>query len=60
VRESEALIDEAKEKVKIALERCSEYSDWATMKNQIREILSKHLYGKMKRRPMILPIIMEV
>jgi len=60
VRESEALIDDAKEKVKIALERCSEYSDWATMKNQIREILSKHLYGKMKRRPMILPIIMEV
>ncbi|HEX7714084.1 MAG TPA: ribonuclease J [Bacillota bacterium] len=60
VRESEELIDEAKEKVKQALERCSEYSDWATMKSQIREILSKHLYGKMKRRPMILPIIMEV
>jgi ribonuclease J len=60
VRESEALIDEAKEKVKLALERCSEYSDWAAIKNQIREILSKHLYGKMKRRPMILPIIMEV
>lgn len=60
VRESEELIDEAKEKVKQALERCSEYSDWAAMKSQIREILSKHLYGKMKRRPMILPIIMEV
>jgi ribonuclease J len=60
VRESEALLEEAKEKVKTALERCSEYSDWATMKSQIREILSKHLYGRMKRRPMILPIIMEV
>ncbi len=60
VRESEALIDEAKEKVKIALEKCTGYSDWATLKNQIREILSKHLYGRMKRRPMILPIIMEV
>ncbi|HEX3044659.1 MAG TPA: ribonuclease J [Bacillota bacterium] len=60
VRESEDLIEEAKEKVKLALEKCSENSDWATMKNQIKEILSKHLYGRMKRRPMILPIIMEV
>jgi ribonuclease J len=60
VRESEALIDEAKGKVKIALERCTEYADWATMKNQIRDILGKHLYDRMKRRPMILPIIMEV
>lgn len=60
VRESESLIEEAKQKVKVALERCSEYSDWATTKNQIREILGKHLYERMKRRPMILPIIMEV
>lgn len=60
VRESEDLIDEAREKVKQALDRCGEFSDWAAMKNQIRDILSKHLYSKMKRRPMILPIIMEV
>lgn len=60
VRESESLIEEAKEKVKIALEHCSQCSDWTTIKNQIREILGKHLYGRMKRRPMILPIIMEV
>lgn len=60
VRESEALIEEARQKVKNALERCTEYSDWATTKNQIREILGKHLYERMKRRPMILPIIMEV
>jgi ribonuclease J len=60
VRESEDLLEEARGKVKDALERCSELSDWSAVKNQIREILSKHLYGKMKRRPMILPIIMEV
>jgi ribonuclease J len=60
VRESEALIEEAKGKVKVALERCTEYSDWSTMKNQIREILGRHLYDRMKRRPMILPIIMEI
>ena len=60
VRESEALIEEAKAKVKVALENCSETADWSTMKSQIREVLSKHLYDKTKRRPMILPIIMEV
>ncbi|HYH02925.1 MAG TPA: ribonuclease J, partial [Bacillota bacterium] len=60
VRESEALIEEAKNKVKLALDRCTEYSDWSTMKSQIREILGKHLYDRTKRRPMILPIIMEI
>ncbi|HEY8464801.1 MAG TPA: ribonuclease J [Bacillota bacterium] len=60
VRESEALIEEAKRKVKVALERCTEHSDWSTMKSQIREILGKHLYDRTKRRPMILPIIMEI
>lgn len=60
VRESEALIEEARRKVRSALERNPEYSDWAATKNQIKEILSKHLYERMKRRPMILPIIMEI
>lgn len=60
VRESEALIEEAKNKVRLALQKCSETPDWSTMKSQIREILGKHLYDKTKRRPMILPIIMEV
>lgn len=59
VRESEELIEEAKEKVKTAIEGCQN-ADWSTLKSQIREILGKHLYGRMKRRPMILPIIMEV
>lgn len=60
VRESEALIEEAKNKVRLALQKCSETPDWSTMKSQIRETLGKHLYDKTKRRPMILPIIMEV
>jgi ribonuclease J len=62
VRESEALIEEARIKVKTALEKTAGNgnSDWSSIKSMIREILSKHLYEKMKRRPMILPIIMEV
>ncbi len=62
VRESEALMEEARAKVKVALDKCFTQgnSDWSFMKSQIREILGKYLYEKTKRRPMILPIIMEV
>ena len=62
VREAEDLMDEAKERVQVALEKCEQQriSDWATIKGMIRETLSKFLYEKTGRRPMILPIIQEV
>lgn len=62
VREAEDLMDEAKEKVQAALDKCEEQeiTDWATMKGMVRDSLSKFLYEKTRRRPMILPIIMEV
>lgn len=62
VRESEELLEDAKEKVKCALEKCQEkkITEWSTIKSNLRDTLSKFLYEKTKRRPMILPIIMEV
>lgn len=62
VRESEELIENARLKVKEALDVCSRKSitEWAVIKSQVREKLGKHLYEKTGRRPMILPIIMEV
>lgn len=62
VRESEELIDEARERVREALDICAKrnITEWAVIKAQIRERLGKHLYDKTGRRPMILPIIMEV
>lgn len=62
VRESEKLMEDAKEKVKSALERCEErgITEWATIKSNVRDTLGKYLYEKTRRRPMILPIIMEV
>lgn len=62
VRESEMLMEEAKTKVKIALDKCCNrgISEWAAIKSQIRDDLGKFLYEKTRRRPMILPIIMEV
>ncbi|GFN23821.1 MAG: ribonuclease J [Thermoanaerobacteraceae bacterium] len=62
VREAEELLEEAKARVRQVLERCEErkITDWSTIKANIRDILSKFLYEKTRRRPMILPIIMEV
>ncbi|EOR27345.1 MULTISPECIES: ribonuclease J [Clostridium] len=62
VRESEGLMDEAKEIVKNALRECEEnnITDWATLKSKVRDELRSYLYEKTKRKPMILPIIMEI
>ncbi|MDD4264487.1 MAG: ribonuclease J, partial [Firmicutes bacterium] len=62
VRESEDLIEEALGKVKETLEFCRKenITDWSAIKNNIRDVLYRFLYEKTKRRPMILPIIMEV
>jgi ribonuclease J len=62
VRESEQLIENAKAKVREALDVCARKNvkEWAVIKSQVRDKLGKHLYEKTGRRPMILPIIMEV
>jgi len=62
VRESEELLEEAKIKVKCALDKCADrgISEWSSIKSQVRDALGKFLYEKTRRRPMILPIIMEV
>ncbi|RVU55230.1 ribonuclease J [Anaerosphaera multitolerans] len=62
VRESEDLMDEAREIVKKTLGKCDSKSitDWSTLKNNIREDLKGFLFSKIKRNPMILPIIMEI
>lgn len=62
VRESEYLMDEAKGIVYAALERCLDQnvSDWSKIKTEIKDSLSAFLWKKVKRNPMILPIIMEI
>ncbi|MCI9050562.1 MAG: ribonuclease J [Lachnospiraceae bacterium] len=62
VRESEDLMDEAKTIVSDAVEECLKrnVSDWGKIKNVIKESLSDYLWKRMKRDPIILPIIMEV
>lgn len=62
VRESEDLMDEAREVVKKSLEKClgNQVSEWAPIKSNIKDDLREFLYEKTKRKPMILPIIMEI
>ena len=62
VREAEPLIDEIREAARRALEACcrNPHCDWATMKNRVRDDLSRMLFQKTKRSPMILPIITEI
>lgn len=62
VRESEMLLDDATTVVYEAVERCLEKRnvDWAKLKSVIKDSLGDYIWKKMKRTPMILPIIMEV
>lgn len=62
VRESELMLDEVKELTRRTMIRCQQNGirEWASLKNQIRDVVSKNLYDKTKRRPMIIPIIQEV
>jgi len=62
VRESENLMEEAREIVEKALDKClnRNNADWGKMKTEIKDSLSDFIWKKTKRNPMILPIIMEV
>ena len=62
VRESENLMDECREVVNIALDRLYDrgITDWGRIKTEIKDSLNDFLWKKMKRNPVILPIIMEV
>ena len=62
VRESEQLMDEARSRVLHILKRCREeqLTDWLTIKTNIRDSLAQFLFEQTRRRPMILPIIVEV
>ena len=62
VRESEMLIDDATGVVYEAVMHCidNNISDWSKIKGVIKDSLGDYIWKKMKRTPMILPIIMEV
>ena len=62
VRNSESLMDEAKTVLDAAMEKCMDrnITDWGKIKNEIKDSLGEFVWRETKRRPMIMPIIMEV
>ncbi|MBQ2034443.1 MAG: ribonuclease J, partial [Peptococcaceae bacterium] len=62
VREADELMAGAREKVTQSLEKSLERNivDWSSLKTGLRDTLSRYLYEKTRRRPMILPIIQEI
>ena len=62
VRESESLLDEVKQLAYKAMEDCykNEVHEWGTIKNKIKDDVSKLITQRTRRSPMILPILMEV
>ncbi len=62
VRESDELMDEARAIVNESVNNCLDrgISDWGKIKGGIKDVLGEFVWRKTKRRPMILPIIMEV
>ncbi|MGM0470661.1 MAG: ribonuclease J [Bacillota bacterium] len=62
IRESGELIASATRRVERALEKCEEnnVTKWSTLKSEVKDALGSFIYHKLQRRPMILPLIMEV
>lgn len=62
VREAERLLDEVKDITETIVTRLLENNvrEWAIIKNQVRDNVSKYLYDKIGRRPMIMPIFQEI
>lgn len=62
VRESETLMDQAREHVLRSLDKTlnGKQTDWPAVKNHVKDSLSRFIWDKMHRRPMILPIIMVI
>lgn len=62
VREAEEMMDQAKQLMTQTLDDCAAYElkEWTSLKAKLRDAMSDFIFEKTKRRPMILPIIMEI
>lgn len=62
VRESEGLMEEARQVLHETLEEClrKRNADWSKIKMAIRDTMNEFIWKRTKRKPMILPIIMDV
>jgi ribonuclease J len=61
-KEAEGMVEELRKMAVEIVDNCidNQYTDWATIKQTLRSQISGHLFRKTKRKPMIVPVIMEV
>ena len=62
MRDSDELVDGARAAARKAIDEYGQIdsSDWSRVKNDVRDSVQKYIYEKLKRKPMILPIIVEI
>ncbi|WP_246583133.1 ribonuclease J [Clostridium simiarum] len=62
IKESEDLLREARSLIQVSLDKClsNNVIEWSVIKTTIRNDLGEFLYKKTKRKPLILPVIMEI
>lgn len=62
MRDSDELVDGARDAARKAIDEYGQIdsSDWSRIKNDVRDSVQKYIYEKLKRKPMILPIIVEI
>jgi len=62
IRESEKLISDAQQRVREKLRECEEnnITEWSKWKSTIKDSLNNYIYSRIHRKPMIMPIIMEI
>jgi ribonuclease J len=62
VRESEELMETSKKLLTETLQNCldRDMHEWNAIKTKMKDVLSDYIYQKTKRKPMILPIMMEI
>lgn len=62
MKEAESLIEESRQQILqlVANRSPNGMADWASLRNQVRDVLARFLFDKTKRRPIILPVLMQL
>jgi ribonuclease J len=60
VEESEELLERTRDMVVTALEGANHVAEWGVIHSKVKEAIAKFLYQETRRRPMVLPVAVEV
>ena len=60
IEESEDLIERTRKKVEEALAGADHMAEWSVVNTKVKDVVSRFLYAETHRRPMVLPVSVEV